>query len=59
VALLYHLLWLQADAAFWIYFAFDLPFLLVYYVLFVYHDIGPLLSGRMRADALQRRSRIG
>ena len=44
VALLYHLLWLNASSAFWIYFLFDVPFLLVYYVLFIYHDIIPRLS---------------
>jgi O-antigen/teichoic acid export membrane protein len=41
VALLYHLLRLNASSAFWIYFLFDVPFLLVYYVLFIYHDIVP------------------
>jgi O-antigen/teichoic acid export membrane protein len=43
-ALLYHLLWLNASATFWIYFLFDVPFLLVYYALFIYHDIVPRLS---------------
>jgi O-antigen/teichoic acid export membrane protein len=43
-ALLYHLLWLNASTAFWIYFLFDVPFLLVYYALFIYHDIIPRLS---------------
>ncbi len=43
-ALLYHLLWLNASSTFWIYFLFDVPFLLVYYVLFIYHDIIPRLS---------------
>src|SRR5215471_10260425 len=46
LALLYHLLWLQASPIFWLYFASDLPFLLVYYALFLYHDIWPLLSRR-------------
>src|SRR3974390_3332885 len=46
VALLYHLLWLNASRAFWIYFLFDVPFLLVYYVLFIYHDILPRFSER-------------
>jgi O-antigen/teichoic acid export membrane protein len=41
VALLYHLLRLNASSAFWIYFLFDVPFLLVYYALFIYHDIVP------------------
>ncbi len=45
-ALLYHLLLLNASSAFWIYFLFDVPFLLVYYVLFIYHDILPRFSGR-------------
>ncbi len=44
IALLYHLLLLNASSAFWIYFLFDVPFLLVYYVLFIYHDIIPRLS---------------
>ena len=43
-ALLYHLLWLKASPSFWIYFLFDVPFLLVYYALFIYHDIMPRLS---------------
>src|SRR6266571_2589946 len=34
-ALLYHLLWLNASATFWIYFLFDVPFLLVFYALFI------------------------
>jgi O-antigen/teichoic acid export membrane protein len=41
LALLYHLLWLNASPFFWLYFAFDVPFLLVFYGLFVYHDIAP------------------
>ncbi|HLX58367.1 MAG TPA: hypothetical protein VKR83_15215 [Ktedonobacteraceae bacterium] len=45
-ALLYHLLWLGASSAFWIYFLFDVPFLLVYYALFVYHDIVPRIAKR-------------
>jgi O-antigen/teichoic acid export membrane protein len=44
VALLYHLLWLNASPTFWIYFLFDVPFLLVFYGLFIYHDIMPRLS---------------
>ena len=43
-ALLYHLLWLKAQPVFWFYFLFDVPFLLVYYALFVYHDIAPRFS---------------
>lgn len=46
LALLYHLLWLNADPVFWLYFLFDLPFLIVYYALFVYHDIAPTIKGR-------------
>ncbi len=46
VALLYHLLWLNASATFWLYFLFDAPFLLVYYAVFIYHDIIPRLSKR-------------
>ncbi len=53
-ALLYHLLWLNAPATFWLYFAFDLPFLLVYIVLFFYHDILPALTGRRVAPSRQR-----
>lgn len=45
-ALLYHLLWLGASSTFWIYFSFDVPFLLVYYALFIYHDIAPRMSRR-------------
>jgi O-antigen/teichoic acid export membrane protein len=45
-ALLYHLLWLGALSAFWIYFLFDVPFLLVYYALFLYHDIAPRMAKR-------------
>jgi|SRR5258707_5056305 len=50
-ALLYHLLWLRADAIFWLYFASDLPFVLVYYALFLSHDIWPLLTGRTRSGS--------
>lgn len=56
-ALLYHLLWLQADAIFWLYLGVDLPFLLVYYALFVYHDIWPWLSGQASSQALPKRNR--
>ena len=45
-ALLYHLLWLGAASTFWIYLAFDVPFLLVYYALFMYHDIAPRMAKR-------------
>ncbi len=43
-ALLYHLLWLNAPSSFWLYFLFDVPFLLVFCALFIYHDIVPLFS---------------
>ena len=46
LALLYHLLWLGAASTFWIYFSFDVPFLLVYYALFIYHDIAPRMAKR-------------
>ena len=45
-ALLYHLLWLGASSTFWIYFLIDVPFLLVYYALFIYHDIAPRMARR-------------
>ena len=41
LALLYHLLWLHAMPVFWFYFLFDVPFLVVFYSLFIYHDIVP------------------
>jgi hypothetical protein len=41
LALLYHLLWLRAAPVFWFYFLFDVPFLIVFYSLFIYHDIAP------------------
>jgi len=44
LALLYHLLALNAAPIFWLYFFFDLPFLLVFYGLFIYHDIAPRMS---------------
>lgn len=43
LALLYHLLWLNASPSFWLYFLFDVPFLIVFYGLFIYHDLVPLL----------------
>jgi|SRR5579883_1678382 hypothetical protein len=55
-ALLYHLIWLRADPVFWLYFAFDTPFLLVYYALFLYHDLLPRMAGRVsqnQADKLR------
>ena len=53
VALLYHLLRLNASATFWLYFLFDVPFLLVYYVLFIYHDIMPRMSKQKQNEALR------
>lgn len=46
LALLYHLLFLHAEAVFWLYFLFDVPFLIVYYALFYYHDIAPYMAKR-------------
>lgn len=46
LALFYHLLWLQAAPVFWLYFLFDVPFLAVFYGLFIYHDIAPWLRKR-------------
>lgn len=49
VALLYHLLALHSSSAFWLYFLFDVPFLIVFYALFLYHDLMPLLkNGRIQ-----------
>src|SRR5947209_19520566 len=44
LALLYHLLWLHATPVFWFYFLFDVPFLVVFYGLFIYHDIVPRMN---------------
>ena len=44
VALLYHLLWLNASPTFWLYFLLDTPFLIVFYGLFIYHDLLPRFS---------------
>jgi hypothetical protein len=46
LALLYHLLRLGAPPVFWLYLLFDLPFLLVFYGVFVYHDLLPRLVKR-------------
>ena len=54
-ALLYHLLWLDASSTFWIYFAFDVPFLLIYYALFVYHDIAPRMARRAARRIVEQR----
>lgn len=34
------------SSMFWIYFAIDVPFLLVYFALFIYHDIAPRMAKR-------------
>lgn len=57
-ALLYHLLWLGASSAFWIYFLFDVPFLLVYYGLFIYHDFAPRMAQRTTSRAVGPGTRI-
>ena len=46
LALLYHLMWLHASSVFWLYFLFDVPFLIVFYGLFIYHDIAPRMTKR-------------
>ena len=53
-ALLYHLLWLGAASTFWIYFSFDVPFLLVYYALFIYHDIAPRIAKRAARRVMEQ-----
>lgn len=58
LALLYHLLWLQAPSIFWLYFLFDVPFLLVFYGLFIYHDIVPRLS-RNKTKQIDRGNHAG
>jgi O-antigen/teichoic acid export membrane protein len=50
-ALLYELLAKNASSTFWLYFLFDMPFLIVFYVLFIYHDIVPRM-------AKQRKTRV-
>ena len=49
LALLYHLLWLNAAPIFWLYFLFDVPFLIVFYGLFIYHDLAPRMRGSGKA----------
>ena len=51
LGLLYHLLALHAQRSFWLYFLFDVPFLIVFYALFLYHDILPL---RKRSAKIQQ-----
>lgn len=41
LALLYDLLASNAKPVFWLYFLFDVPFLIVFYSLFLYHDLVP------------------
>jgi hypothetical protein len=55
LALLYHLLWLGASSTFWIYFLFDVPFLLVYYGLFIYHDIAPRIARRAARRVMEQK----
>jgi hypothetical protein len=43
-ALLYELLARNASSTFWLYFLFDMPFLIVFYGLFIYHDIAPHMT---------------
>jgi len=54
LALLYHLLWLHDSPLFWFYFLFDVPFLIVFYALFTYHDIWPYLK-RHKTEQLEHR----
>jgi hypothetical protein len=54
-ALLYHLLWLHASPTFWLYFVVDAPFLLVFYAMFVYHELLPRLGQKSpRAHTLEK-----
>jgi hypothetical protein len=53
-ALLYHLFWLGASSTFWIYFLIDVPFLLVYYALFIYHDIAPRMAKRAARRVMEQ-----
>ena len=53
LALLYHLLALNASPVFWFYFLFDVPFLIVFYGLFVYHDIAPRMRRGGRRNTLE------
>ncbi|MDQ2903083.1 MAG: hypothetical protein ABI456_25605 [Ktedonobacteraceae bacterium] len=58
LGLLYHLLWLNASPSFWLYFLFDVPFLLVFYALFIYHDLMPRLL-KQKTPGTQRGSNAG
>ena len=42
--LLYEILAKNASRTFWLYFLFDMPFLIVFYALFIYHDIVPRMT---------------
>ena len=51
--LLYQLLAKNDKPTFWLYFLFDMPFLIVFYALFIYHDIVPRMGkqGRPRTTS--------
>jgi hypothetical protein len=57
LGLLYNLLWLNADSFFWLYFLFDVPFLLVFYLLFIYHDLMPLFT-KTRTSVVRQDSHV-
>jgi hypothetical protein len=46
--LLYQLLVRNDKPTFWLYFLFDMPFLIVFYALFIYHDIVPRMGKQDR-----------
>jgi len=46
--LLYEILAKNASHTFWLYFLFDMPFLIVFYALFIYHDIVPRMAKQRR-----------
>ncbi|MBO0795105.1 MAG: hypothetical protein J2P36_29730 [Ktedonobacteraceae bacterium] len=58
LGLLYHLLWLHAQPVFWFYFLFDIPFLVVFYALFIYHELIQRPT-RQKRDAIDLRSNAG
>ncbi len=47
--LLYELLAKNASHTFWLYFLFDIPFLIVFYALFIYHDIAPRMGKQRKS----------
>ena len=49
LGLLYELLVKKASHTFWLYFLFDVPFLIVFYVLFIYHDIAPRMGKQSKS----------